>query len=659
MCGIGGIWDPRGRPAERDALHRMIGALDHRGPDERGLYRDAHASLVHTRLSIVDLHTGQQPMTDTTGRFWVVFNGEVFNYVELREQLRARGEQFRTESDTEVFLGAWKHWGIGAFDRIDGQWAAAIWDSQIRRLWLSRDPFGIVPLHWTEHDGRVIFASEVKAIFAAEPALARELDTEGLHQIFTFWSPLAPRTAFRTIRELEPGHVRIWDERGAIDAAWYEPRFPTERAEEASLDEAVETVRTRLSRAASSRVLRADVPVGSYLSGGLDSSLLVALAQGATGRRLHTFGIRFSDVLYDESDFQRLVASRLGSTHEEIEVTGRDVAEVFPDVVRHTERPVLRTAPAPLLLLSRAVRRAGIKVVLTGEGADEMFGGYDLFREGKIRRFWARHPESLLRPRALERLYPYLARSPVAHRALARAFFGRDLDRASEAGSTHQTRWRATSALLRLFAADVRARLATRDVVSPLLRSMPAASARWSPLARDQYLEIRTLLSGYLLSSQGDRMLMASSVEGRFPYLDPRVVALAAALPDVFKIRGLDEKHVLKQVARGLVPDVVARRPKQPYRAPDAGTFFGPDAPDWVGEVTSESRVRSAGVFDPQAVAQVVRKHRNGSHLSSPSNSDDMALSGVLSTQLLHEQLVVRAPDPAPPRHIETVIDRC
>ena len=275
-----------------------------------------------------------------------------------------------------------------------------------------------------------------------------------------------------------------------------------------------------------------------------------------------------------------------------------------------------------------------------------------------MRRFWARQPDSELRPLLLDRLYPYLARSPVAQRALAREYFGRDLDRAAEPGFAHRTRWQPTGALQRLFTADVRRAAAETDVVGRLLASLPADFSRWSPLAQDQYLETRTLLTGYLLSSQGDRMLMAHSVEGRFPYLDVDVVELASSLPPSFKLRGLDEKHVLKRAAADLVPPEILRRPKQPYRAPDAHAFVGSDAPDWVGEIVAGPAVTAAAIFDPAAVARLWRKCRAQPANRPFSNADNMALVGILSTGLLHEQLVRGAPERTATIHLQTLIDR-
>jgi asparagine synthase (glutamine-hydrolysing) len=653
MCGIAGIVSLRGGlpPPSIEQLARMAGALRHRGPDEFGAYRDEAAGFAHARLSIIDLACGQQPLS--TRRcpicqdrpLWVVFNGEIFNYVELRADLISLGHVFHTHSDTEVIVHAFESWGTDAFARFNGQFAIGLWDAQRKVFCAARDRLGERPLYLCEHDRRLYFASEVKALFAADPSILRALDPTGLLQTFTFWTVVPPQSVFQGISELEPGHVRTYASSGVQDREFWRPRYPVdgEGTFRGSLDDAVIAVRKAVEQATSLRMLRADVPVGSYLSGGLDSSLVAALALRAKGEKFSTFSLRFEDAEYDETEFQRLMVRQLGSEHREVMVSAGDIARAFPRVVEHTERPLLRTAPAPLFLLSQAVHDSGVKVVLTGEAADEMFAGYDLFREGKVRRFWARDPSSQMRPRLLQRLYPYLARSPVSQQAMARHFFSRNLEHASRPGFAHEPRWHTTSALHRLLSPDVR-RAAPSDPVAQLLASLPDDFSRWSFLAQDQYLEVRTLLSGYLLSSQGDRMLMAHSVEGRFPFLDVDVIELANSLPPEYKLRVLDEKHVLKRAAEGLVPKEIRRRRKQPYRAPDALSFVRDDAPEYVAECFSGRAVAEAQVFDPVAVAQLWRKCRSRRGEGQFSNADNMAVVGVVSTQLLHEQFVRRRP---------------
>ena len=664
MCGIAGIVALHAdrEPCDRGALLRMGSVLRHRGPDEAGLYRDPHAGLVHTRLAIIDLATGQQPLSDLHENLWIVFNGEIFNYVELRAELEQLGHRFRTQSDTEVVVQAYAAWGDAAFERLNGQWALALWDAADRKLVLCRDPLGICPLYLNVRDGVLTFASEVKAIFASDGGIERRFDPRGLQETFTFWSVVPPQSVFAGIEELRPGCARTYINGTVREHCFSHPHFPS--ADDAgagfggSLDEAVEQVRAALTEATRLRLLRAEVPVGSYLSGGLDSALVAALARRYASGDFHTFSMRFEDPEYDETPFQRLMAAQLGSEHHELMMKRSDISAVFPEVIYHTERPILRTAPAPLFCLSRLVREHGIKVVLTGEGADEMFAGYDLFREGRARRFWAREPGSKRRPRLLERLYPYLARSPVAQRAVSQQFFGRNLARHAEPGFAHDTRWRGAIGLQRLYSPAQREATGKSDVVSALLSSLPSTFSGWGSLQQDQFLEIHTLLTGYLLSSQGDRMLLAHSVEGRFPFLDPRVVALAHALPAHYKLRVLDEKHVLKRAAHELVPPTIARRKKQPFRAPDAAAFVDGTQPAYVAAMLDGAAVAAANVFDPLLVERLWAKC--SSHVTGEpfSNADNMALVGVLSTQLVHHHFIAQRPEGVAVKVFHPDVDR-
>ena len=662
MCGIAGIVSLRDGlpPPDRDRLALMAGALRHRGPDEFGIYRDHRAGLAHARLSIIDLASGQQPLANEDETLWVVFNGEIFNYIELRDELESLGHRFRTRSDTEVIVHAYEQWGDEAFRRLNGQWAVALWNSVRGELVLARDPFGVRPIYVAQHEGRLYFGSEVKALFAGGPELPRRFDPLGFDQLLTFWAPVAPQTVFAGVEEIEPGTTVVYHSGGVRRTRCYVPAFPADAASAfpGTLDDAVVAVRDALEQATSLRMLRADVPVGSYLSGGLDSSLVAALGLRAKGSKFQTFSLRFEDAEYDETPHQRAMSEYLGSEHHDVLVSRGDIARIFPDVVLHTERPVLRTAPAPLFLLSRLVRQSGIKVVLTGEGADEMFAGYDVFREAKVRRFWAKQPHSDARPRLLERLYPYLERSPVAQRAIMRQFFGQGLEHAARPGFGHEPRWRAAASLKRLLSGDAQQPASSPNAVESLLATLPVQFASWSPLAQDQYLEAHTLLSSYLLSSQGDRMLMANSVEGRFPFLDRQVVALAESLPAEYKLRVLDEKHVLKRAAAGLVLPSILERRKQPYRAPDALSFAGEEAREWIDEVASTRALAEAGVFNPAAAGALIEKCRAKASGGQFSNTDNMAVVGVLSTQLVYQFFVRNRPEGIVPRTIHTVVDR-
>ena len=636
MCGVCGIVS-YASPPDLALLRRMMGRLRHRGPDGNGWYRDQRAALGHTRLAIIDTAGGAQPLCNEDGTVWVSFNGEIFNYVELGEELRQCGHTFQTVSDTEVIVHAWEEWGSECFSRFNGQWAIALWDRRAERLVLSRDRLGVRPLFFTRLPRGLRFASEVKSIFA-DPSVQRAFDPAGLDQTFTYWSPVAPRTVFRGIEQLEPGHYAIFDRDGFRKAPYWRITFP-ERGREPVQDAQAnaEALRERIIEAARLRFLRSDVPVGAYLSGGLDSSVTAAVISRYTNSPLHTFSLRFSDSEFDEGLYQKKMSSVLGTRHQDIVVSSSDIAAVFPEVVWHTETPILRAAPAPLFLLSKLVRENGFKVVVTGEGADEVLAGYDLFREARVRLFWSRNRASPKRTRAVELLYPWMVRSPGRTPAFARSFFGRHLD-PDDPALSHRPRWDSTSVIKSMLSGNLQdaiARADTEDVVT----AMPPDSEEWDPLSRGQWLEMTTLLAGYILSSQGDRMLMANSVEGRFPFLDPDVVDFANMLPARHKLFGLEEKYLLKRAFADLVPDDIIHRPKQPYRAPDAASFFAAGRPSWFDEFMSEQAIASAGVFEPSAVIALLAKcARSGGE--NMSNTDNMRVLAVVSTQLTYESFI-------------------
>ncbi len=646
MCGIAGVLDFRGRPAGAPLLRDMIGEVAHRGPDGSGVHVDGPVGIAHARLSIIDVAGGAQPMGGGDGTLWITFNGEIFNYLELRAGLEARGHRFATRSDTEVILHMYEEHGEACVRQFNGQWAFAIWDARRRRLMLSRDRLGVRPLYYARTARGLVFGSEIKSLFA-HPDVPRELDLHGLDEVFTFWSALAPRTAFRGVHELPPGHTMLADETGVVRLTphWrldYPPSVQAPR----DAGEAAEALRALLLDATRIR-LRSDVPVGAYLSGGLDSTALTALITRFTPARLRTFSVVFDDAEFDERAYQREAARFFETEHDEVRCSAADIARVFPEVVRHTETPILRTAPAPLYLLSRLVSERGYKVVITGEGSDEMLGGYDIFKEAKIRRFWAAAPQSRLRPRLLKRMYPYLPHLQRQSDAYRRAFFHVRPDDLASPFFSHLPRWETTGRTKRFFSFDVRAALAGRDLYAEVRERLPQRYGEWPPLCQAQYLESTGLLPGYILSSQGDRVAMAHSLELRSPFLDYRVVEFAAALPPALKLRVLDEKHLLKRAAAGLIPPSIAARPKQPYRAPDGASFVhAGGVADYVEELLAPARLAADGVFDPPAVATLVRKFREGRAIGM---KDNMALVGILSTQLLIHHFIRAVPEPAAP----------
>ncbi len=640
MCGIAGIVNASDRPADRILIGRMIETLRHRGPDASGIWIADHgAGLGHARLSIIDLATGNQPMLSADGSLAIVFNGEIFNYLELRAELVRKGRRFATGSDTEVILQMYEEEGEACVARFNGDWAFAIWDSRRRRLFLSRDRAGVRPLFYaTTPGGSLVFGSEVKAVLC-HPEIERSIDIEALDQVFTFWCTLAPKTLFTGVHELPPGHNMVFEAGRTRIWPYWQVAFDDTGAridEKESAGELLEllTDATRLR-------LRSDVPVGAYLSGGLDSSVTTALVNHISGDRLRSFSVRFDDLEFDEGAWQGEVVQHLGTEHQSIGCSYDDIARVLPEVVRHAEKPILRTAPAPLFLLSQLVRDAGYKVVLTGEGADEFLGGYDIFKEAKIRRFWARAPQSRCRPLLLERPYPYMKNLHAQPEAWRRRFFRVDAADLDSPFFSHLPRWELTSWSKLFFSDELKSRLAAHDVQREARELLPRAYAGWDGMSQAQYLEATMLLPGYILSSQGDRMSMAHSVEGRFPFLDHRVIEFAVRLPPQLRMKALNEKYLLKRAAGHLVPESVSKRPKQPYRAPDAHSLFDPQSGrarcDFIDDLLSPSRLRNSGLFDAVAVGKLAEKARTGKVIGA---RDNMALVGILSTQLLIHQFI-------------------
>ena len=633
MCGIGGIARHRGIAVERSSLLAMARALAHRGPDGMGVTTSAKVGLAHTRLSIIDVEGGAQPMTNEEGTVTVSFNGEIFNYVELREQLIACGHRFRTRSDTEVLVHGYEQWGTGLPPRLIGQFAFAIHDGRDDSVLLARDRFGVRPLFFTQQHGDLLFASEIKALFATGEVHAAP-DLRGLDEVFTFWGARPPRTPFVGIEQLEPGTLLVWRDGRVQRARFYTLDFP-ERGSEG--ENAIEELDALLRDSVALR-MRADVPVGGYLSGGLDSSIICRLATEGTPHTLRTFSIAFADERLDESDFQNIVAEQLGSVHSVERIGSHDIARVFPDVVRAAETPLVRTAPAPMFLLARATREQGIKVVLTGEGADELFLGYDLFKESAVRLFCARRPESAVRPRLFDRLYPYLGHDGRAGEFWRKFFLSAGSP--SDPLFSHLPRFQLTSRIKSFYSAETRAELHEFDPLEELRASLPPSFARWSSPNRAAYLEMVTLLSSYLLCAQGDRMAMAHGVEGRFPFLDHRLFELAAALPTSSKLLGLKEKEILRRWARGVLPASISQRPKQPYRAPDAPAFFseGRGTCDYVEDLLSAEAIRRVGIFDESAVSGLTRRCRTA---KVAGYAENQALVAILSTQLWYSQFVM------------------
>jgi asparagine synthase (glutamine-hydrolysing) len=643
MCGIAGIVNFKSLEPKESLLRRMIGFIHHRGPDASGIYMDRQAGLASARLSIIDLPGGDQPIHNEEKSIWVVYNGEVFNYPELRKGLEEKGHQFYTRSDTETLVHLYEEMGPEFVRGLNGQFAFAIWDRKKETLLLGRDRLGVRPLFYYQNDGRILFGSEMKAIFA-DPSVPRCLSRRALADTFTCWSPLGSDTPFENLWQLLPGHYALFSRKGISVQRYWQIPFSDAADGDKPWDEWAEELGQLIYDATRIR-LRADVPVGAYLSGGLDSTYITALIKKYFNDRVCTFSVSFADDRFDEGSFQNHAVEALKTDHKSIWCRERDIGEVFPQVVWHTEMPLLRTAPAPLFLLSKLVSGSAYKVVLTGEGSDEIFGGYDIFKEDKLRRFWAREPQSKIRPKLLQRLYPDIfCKENSRSQSFLENFFRRGLPDVNSPAYSHIIRWENTAQIRGFFTQEIQDLVDKEgDFVNRFLDTLPSDFMSWDPLSRAQYTEISIFLSNYLLSSQGDRMAMAHAVEGRFPFLDHRVVEFACRVPPRFRLRALREKFILRKAASKVIPPELANRPKRPYRAPISRCFLENPAKDYVEELLSGSVLRQSGYFQPSKVARLIEKCRKqGGFLLS--ERENMALAGILSTQLLDYQFIQKFP---------------
>lgn len=636
MCGITGIFNISSKqPVQSQHIIDMTNMLHHRGPDGQGYMVDDQIGLGHARLSIIDLSTGEQPIHNEDKTIWTVFNGEIFNYIELTASLKKSGHNFYTNTDTEVIVHLYEEYGDDFVNHLNGQFAIALWDSRRQRLLLVRDRPGIHPLFYTIDNNRLFFGSEIKSVLRGV-GRPPELNKLALDELMTFWAPVGENTLFKDVKSVPPGNMLICEQGKVTTKSYWEWQYPVDNQyRQDSESELAEELRQLLIDATQIR-LRSDVPVGAYLSGGLDSSSLVSLIHKHADVPLRTFSIAFEDDGLDESPYQKAMINHVNADHSRILCKKSDIANHFESTIWHTESPVLRTAPVPMGILSSLVKSHNYKVVLTGEGADEVLGGYDLFKETKIRQFWAKDPASMLRPLLLKRLYPYLDMGQGRAQSYLQNFFGTAITQPDLATFSHRPRWDTTSRCKDFFSADMKATL-IGDVVDRLEVTLPEMMKQWHYFNRAQYIESKTLMSGYLLSSQGDRMLMMNSVEGRFPFLDHRLIEFANRLDPRLKMKVLNEKYLLKRAMKSYLPDSIINRYKQPYRAPDIPSFFTNDKLEYVEDMLSPQTIKEAGYFDEIKVSMLLKKIKKGRAIGY---KDNMALVSILSTQIWHQQFI-------------------
>ena len=631
MSGIAGIARHVPTGVSLDSLGRMAAAIRHRGPDGYGFYSGTKVGLAHVRLDAMDGREAAQPLANEDGQIILTSTCEVFNHPELRHELEERGHVFRTQSHAEVLVHGYEEWGADVLQRLDGQFAFAIYDRNRETLFLARDRFGVRPLFYAQRNGDLFFGSEIKAILASGE-IDPSLDPRGLDEVLRLGAARPPRTPFSGIAALEPGTYGLWKDGALWIRHYYELDYPEALAEPLDVIEQLDEI---MLRSVGMR-LRADVPVGAYLSGGLDSSITASLARSASRHALRSFSVTYGVPELDESQNQREVARTVGSVHT-ADVVGMDtIAKSFPDVLWHTETPLLRITAALMYHLAEVTRESGVKVVVAGDGADEIFLGNDLFKEASVRRFCLRRPGSVSRQRLFDRIQRG-APAPQTLESSARTLLDAALP--SDPLFSHLPRF-LSSRIDEFYTDDFKSGLGGIDVIGELRASLPTRFFGWSPLNQAAYLEMTTRLSPYILSSLGDRMTMAHGVEGRYPFLDHRLFEFAAALPTGSRLRGLHEKEILRRWASRILPSKLKLDRKPSYRAPSAQSFFLSSAPSWIGDHLTPEALRRVGIFSPAAVGGLVRRCQIG---LSPALGENQAIVGVLSTQLWHHQFMESA----------------
>jgi asparagine synthase (glutamine-hydrolysing) len=628
MCGIAGAVDLTGaREFPLGRLLAMTGAIAHRGPDDEQVLIEPGVALGARRLAIIDVAGGRQPIANEDESVWVAFNGELFEYPELRQELLGRGHRLRTRCDTEAWAHLYEDFGEGMFAKARGQFAVSLWDRNSRTVILGRDRVGICPLYYTRVDGWLLWASEIKALLASGMVAARP-DLKGIDHLFTFFCAGTTRTFFDGILSLPPGHfLKIRSGRVAKRMYW-DLDFP-DAGDERRLDDPtplVDELESLLEQSVERR-LRSDVPVVSYISGGLDSTVVLGFCSRHRGEPIPSFSIGLDKAGPDERASAAEAASVLGSPLETITMDRSQIAASYPSLIRAAEGPVLDTSCAALLRLAEAVHGRGYKVALTGEGADEALAGYVWYKAQTVR------------DAAVSKVGRGLPR--LVRRGLMRSIAGRRRILAPELGiggvrPAQQDLYELISqAKPGLYSPAMWQRLGDHNAFDDLDITNDRIR-KWHPLNQSLYVGYKVMLAGLLMISKGDRIAMNASVETRYPYLDDDVIAFCAGIAPEYKMRGLKEKWILRQVARRILPERIANRPKTMFRACMAGTFLGAGRPAWVDQLLSRESLTATGYFDPEAVLRQRTWQMLLPRITPARFVHDVALTCVVSTQLWH-----------------------
>ncbi len=605
----------------------MTGAIAHRGPDDEQFHAEPGVILGARRLSIVDLAGGRQPIGNEDGSVWVAFNGELFEYPEIRRKLLADGHTLKTRCDTEAWVHLYEDHGEGMFARARGQFAVSLWDQKNRTLILGRDRVGICPLYYAERDGWLLWGSEIKAILSSGMVPVRP-DPKGIDHLFSFFCAGTTRTCFEGVKSLAPGHyLKVKDGQVSIHQYW-DLDFP-DKGQERRLDDPTPLVDEleHLLRQSVERRLRGDVPVVSYLSGGLDSTVVLGLSSRQRGDAVPSFTVGLDNAGPDERSASAESAQALGSKLTTVSFGSPEIASMYPELVLAAEGPVMDTSCATLMRLASVVHEQGYKVALTGEGADEALAGYVWYKTQAFReRISDRIGHGL--PRMVRRLLLASVGGGSDHRAPMRATNG--------VRTAQQDMYELIGqARPILYTPAMWERLDGHNPYDDL--SIPTTRMdKWHPMNQSLYVGYKVMLAGLLMISKGDRISMHSSVETRYPFLDDDVIQFCSEIAPEYKLRGRTEKWILRQVAARTLPKPIANRPKTMFRSKFAQTFFGPGHPEWVDQLITAESLRKTGYFDAEMVRRERMKQLALPRITARRFVMDIALTCVVATQLWH-----------------------
>ncbi|PGL12212.1 asparagine synthase (glutamine-hydrolyzing) [Bacillus cereus] len=626
MCGIAGVIGDNKNYST--TMLNMIESLSHRGKDSLGSYKDDNALLYHTRLAILGIEDGHQPVLNQTKTIVSVANGEIYNYRELTASLKKLGYVFSDACDTNIIPYLYEAYGTDMFKMINGQFAIAIWDKNNEKLILARDKFGEKPLYYRKIENNIFFSSEITPLLI--PKKSYEINAKCLKDICTTWVPIQGRTLYKDINSVDSGQYLIIEKHRITSKYYYAPTFLTDSFNNKSKTELLEELDTLLKRSVLKRI-NTDVPISFYLSGGLDSSLIAAIASEYIEEKMNTFSISFSDNNLDEAEYQKVMSEKLNSKHRQLKITDTMIIDNLYNVILHLQTPILRLGAIPMYLLAEFVHNNGFKVALSGEGADELFGGYDIFKEAKIRAFCEKDPKSKLRPLLYKKTNSYINNFNNNNSAALATFFNQV--RSSELFSSHAIRFQFGEYCSQFFSDTMKKILKDYSVKEDLAIDLPSGFENYTNISKAQYLEIKTFMSNYLLSTQGDRVSMAHSMECRYPFLDNDVAAFAFSLNDRYKINVLNEKYILKELAKKYLPDEIINRKKFPYRAMISGNSLLNN--EKVSMAVSEESLKKYDVFNSIAVTRFINKVRSKNHTTE---KEMMLLLFIISTQILLNQ---------------------